>query len=573
MTKQLTGHSNFLSQINYGPMKSLNQKRPEMLSNVAKNTLIDLEKHDLDMLIGEALFNEKARLRRQRAYNPSYFFTLKRRSRDLFLWKNVNRGLLKPSSVVPRDLLLNNILNHYSEEIGGRFRPPVYKLATRAIPYGFRWFLNAVSVKNFRPWSLTENIESLIKIQGEVEHLQKLSKKGTILLVPTHMSNIDSVLIGYVILLMNLPPFSYGAGLNLFSNPILSFFMGSLGAYTVDRQKNSIIYKNTLKNYSTEILRNGIHSVFFPGGGRSRSGGIESKLKLGLLGTGLNAQIANHIQGKSNPNIYIVPMVTSFHFVIEAASLIESYLLQQGQARFMGADTAENPMIVNLPKFIYKFFATKTSMTVSIGRPLDVFGNYVDEEGRSIGPNGTFIQPQKWLTTGGELKSVESRDQEYTRELGHKISDSYYENNVVLSSHLVAFSYFQTLRKKYPEIDLFRFLRLSYEQRSISLKEYYKETKIFYEKICKLESAGKLKIDSEIKNKDQSEWIREGVRHLGLLHDAAVVKIENNKVTTDDMNLLYYYRNRLSGYGLSLNSETGRPKILRGENDEKGFLA
>src|SRR5690606_41359017 len=58
-----------------------------------------------------------------------------------------------------------------------------------------------------------------------------------------------------VIYLMGLPPFAYGAGLNLFSNPVLSYFMSSLGSYTVDRQKNNIIYKTVLKNYSTTILR------------------------------------------------------------------------------------------------------------------------------------------------------------------------------------------------------------------------------------------------------------------------------------------------------------------------------
>jgi glycerol-3-phosphate O-acyltransferase len=35
-------------------------------------------------------------------------------------------------------------------------------------------------------------------------------------MVPTHQSNLDSLLVGYVIYMMSLPPFAYGAGLNLF---------------------------------------------------------------------------------------------------------------------------------------------------------------------------------------------------------------------------------------------------------------------------------------------------------------------------------------------------------------------
>ncbi len=145
---------------------------------------------------------------------------------------------------------------------------------------------------------MTESLSSRMHITGEVEHLRKLSQKGTILLVPTHQSNIDSLLIGYIIYLMGLPPFCYGAGLNLFSNPVYSFFMSNLGAYTVDRQKTAWLYKASLKAFSTATLSEGVHSIFFPGGGRSRSGAIEKKLKLGLLGTGIEAQVRGLLEGR-----------------------------------------------------------------------------------------------------------------------------------------------------------------------------------------------------------------------------------------------------------------------------------
>ena len=52
---------------------------------------------------------------------------------------------------------------------------------------------------------------------------------------------------------------------------------------------------------------------------------------------------------------------------------------------------------------------------------MDIFGNFVDEEGRSIGPNGTTIDPARWLTTRGELRTEPQRDQEYVRELGGRL--------------------------------------------------------------------------------------------------------------------------------------------------------
>src|SRR5690606_28370227 len=105
-----------------------------------------------------------------------------------------------------------------------------------------------------------------------------------------------------------LPPVTYGAGKNLFTNRILSFFMHNLGAYRLDRRIKHELYKTVLKTYSLVILERGFHSLFFPGGTRSRSGQIEQHLKLGLMGTGLEAYINNLRKGKDKPNIYLLPM-------------------------------------------------------------------------------------------------------------------------------------------------------------------------------------------------------------------------------------------------------------------------
>ena len=232
--------------------------------------------------------------------------------------------------------------------------------------------------------------------------------------------------------------------------------MSRLGAYTVDRQKTNEIYKHVLKNYSTQILKEGIHSIFFPGGGRSRSGAVESHLKLGLLGTGLQAQIENMIAGKPKSKVFVVPMVTSYHFVLEASSLIEDYLADAGKHRFIITDD-ESFQPTQLLKFFTKFFGSKSKVTIRVGKPLDIFGNFVDEEGRSLGSGGRMIDPARWLTTRGELCVSPQRDHEYTKGLGQVLVDRFHKENVVLSSHLVAFALFEKLRTKYPELDLFRF--------------------------------------------------------------------------------------------------------------------
>ena len=549
-----------------GPLFRLEEIREALLDRVAEKTRDGFSEFDLETLLGEALYAERLRLKAQK----TNLFTSFRYKKDQKLWNQVHQGLLRPGGEVDLQDLLKSVIQHFAEEIGGHFHPKVYEFATHAVPWGFSWLLNAASVKRFLPWGMTESLQSRLHILGEVSTLQKLSKKGTILLVPTHQSNIDSVLVGYVIYLLSLPPFSYGAGLNLFSNPVLSFLMSRLGSYRVDRQKNNDIYRATLKNYSTQILREGMHSIFFPGGGRSRSGAIESRVKLGLLGTALEAQIEGIRTQQPCPNVYIIPMVTSYHFVLEASSLIESHLSDVGKHKYIGIRD-ESWQITQIFGFFWKLFSSQSGILIRIGKPMDVFGNPVDEEGRSMGPNDTVIDVSRWLTTRGKLTHEPQRDREYTRELGVRLVDRFHRENTVITSHWVAFVLFEVLRKKYPDFDLFRFLRLSLPQRSLPLSDFLIAAERSHQKLIQLASEGRLFLSEELSFSTE-KWVRDGVKQLGLLHDIAVVKISEDAIWTEDMNLLYYYRNRLSGYGLSLD-EGKRNLMMMGQYDSQGFLA
>jgi glycerol-3-phosphate O-acyltransferase len=551
-----------------GKLDQLEELRPAILGDVVSRSQRELERVPPDVLLGEALYAEKLRLKKNR---PN-IFTKRRSKNDAILWSRIQAGMVAPAAEVDRHQLLKQVLGHYGDEIGGHFDPKIYKFAVHAVPFAFNWLLNAASVRRFLPWGMTEALESRLRIVGEIEHLQKLASKGTILLVPTHQSNIDSILLGYIIYLMRLPPFAYGAGLNLFSNPALSFFMGRLGAYTVDRQKSNQIYKAALKNYSTRILEEGVHSIFFPGGGRSRSGAIESKVKLGLLGTGLDAQLANLKAGKKYPNVYVVPMVMSYHFVLEARSLIEDYLAESGKHRFIIMDD-ESWQPTQILRFFWKVFGSQSGFTIRIGEPLDIFGNFVDEEGRSIGPNGTTIDPAKWLTTRGELRPEPQRDHEYTRELGSRLVGRFHRGNTVLTSQLVAFTLFETLRGKYPDLDLYRFLRLTPPQRTISYDEFLAAARDQHARVKALCARGGLFLSEELELWDLERWVADGVKQLGIFHPTATIKVGGGTVWTDDMTLLYYYRNRLAGFGLSRLAETDAILRKPGQHDSKGFLA
>lgn len=547
------------------PLSEFSKIRPKILEDVVNRTIAEVPSIKIETELTAALYLERQRLNRDRGN----LFTRKRLKDDRALWSRIQSALLEPSAVSDRAPLLREVAARFAEEIGGRFDPRVYKFTTGVLPYGFNWLLNAASVKSILPWGMTEDVRSRLRVGGEVEHLKRLAGKGTILLVPTHQSNIDSILIGYVIYLMGLPPFAYGAGLNLFSNPFLSFFMSNLGAYTVDRQKTNRIYKALLKNYSTRILKEGIHSIFFPAGGRVRSGAIESKLKLGLLGTALDAQLENLREGRPNPKVFIVPMVTSYHFVLEASTLIDDHLAEAGKHRFIITDD-ESSQFSKVLNFFWQLFKAESGMTVRVGRPLDVFGNFVDMDGNSIGPNGTTIDPKRWLSSYGELAPSPQRDREYTRILGERIVERYHAENTILTSHLAAFAFFEALRKHYPDYDLYRFIRMSLAQRTLPWDEFLKEAAIVHKRILECSDRGMFYLTPELRLLDTKGWLKDGIRNLGLFHGNAVMKRGDGTIYSEDMNLLYYYRNRLAGYGLSKLADPRRR--VPGAHDEKGFL-
>src|SRR5688500_5971693 len=174
------------------------------------------------------------------------------------------------------------------------------------IKFWFGRLLNGARVKKFGAFFRNKyTLRDKIHIVGKVKMLRNLARKGTVIMVPTHFSNLDSILIGWIIHSLGLPAFIYGAGLNLFNIKILAYFMNSLGAYKVDRRKKNLPYLESLKMYSGLAIQKGAHSLFFPGGTRSRSGVIEKQLKLGLLSSTVEAQRNLFLREKPNEEVQI----------------------------------------------------------------------------------------------------------------------------------------------------------------------------------------------------------------------------------------------------------------------------
>lgn len=498
--------------------------------------------------LSDALFWERKRLE-----SPSEPV---RDAVDQAFWRMVSKEL--PASAGDESalsLLMERVIRYHMAEVSGHFNPFTYKIATTLVPRGFYWLLQAASWKSVaKTFQERMDLRGRVNIQGHTDQLRYLSKKGTVLLVPTHFSNLDSLLMGWSLFEIGLPPFCYGAGLNLFSNPILAYFMNNLGAYKVDRKKKHRLYLDVLKEYSTTIIQRGCHSLFFPGGGRSRSGGLEKRIKMGLLGTGLNAYIRNLISGAPNPNIYVVPCVISYHSVLEASGLVGDFLAEQGKSRYLPIDE-DSINWKSLMPFLVKVISTSTKMYMNFGQAMDPFGHLVDDEGRSLTDRGHVVDPVDFVKSGGEVKAVKQRDEEYTRILAERLVKRYEVENITLTSHFIAYAAFTYLRRKFPERDLFRLMRLTEDETRMPSAAFYTHADRLLQRLHGIYRLGHTQLEPALRSSEIKNVVDTGLRHLGVFHGNKPLKLSGDGqfFTSEDMKLLYYYHNRMAHHDMQRN--------------------
>jgi glycerol-3-phosphate O-acyltransferase len=537
------------------PVYQLSKNRKEFVEEVARKSIeriLELRPTRKQLIdeLEATVYREQNRIKRNRwRVDPKD---------DSRFWSDVKKDLIEVSARNNEETdraieeILKRIVMRYANEIAGSFKPNSYRVTRELIKFWFARLLNGARVKKFGAFFRNQyTLRDKIQIVGKVKLLRKLAKKGTVVMVPTHFSNLDSILIGWVIHSLGLPAFIYGAGLNLFNIKIFAYFMNSLGAYKVDRRKKNLPYLETLKMYSNLAIQKGAHSLFFPGGTRSRSGLIEKQLKLGLLSTAIEAQRNLYLENPTATEvrkIFVVPVTLNYNFVLEAPDLIDDYLHVKGQDKYFPEQDKYGS--VQLIKFLFKFFTKGSNISVSIGPALDVLGNYVDEEGHSIDHQGRLIHTKDYFISSGQISEDKQREDEYTRMLSQKIVSEYHRINRVFASHLAAFVAFEMWQRKFTKLDLFGLLRLPEEDLELDYAEFRDTFKRVRKRIYELNDEGKVYFATHLKGKVDNV-LKTGIENVGVFHlKRPLLLNKKGNIITKDLTVLYYYHNRLVGYDL-----------------------
>ena len=463
-----------------------------------------------------------------------------RRHDDTARWRDLG-GRLGTMSDGEKRHELERLVDHYGRDVVGNFDPRVYKFATKVLTPGLGFLMSPWTSIRGGVGGLLRELDSRIQVEGPLDVLRGIAERGTLVVTPTHSSNMDSIVMGLALERAGLPPVTYGAGKNLFSNPFISFFMHNLGAYRVDRRLRFGLYKEILKEYSTVLLESGYHSLFFPGGTRCRSNEVERHVKLGLLGTAVTAYLGNVRAGAPQKRIYIVPATINYRLVLEAETLIEDYLAETGQSRYIITDD-EFSRLRRIVEFLRKLLVHEGAVVIRFGRPLDPFGNDVDDDGESRDRTGRRVDPRTYLLDrAGEVTADDQRDAEYTRLLGRRLAASFPRETVFHATHLLARVVYDAVCAAAGTRDIYKLLRRPPGD-EVPVADAIRGVGALRERIVADAAAGHL--HQRVAQAGDAAIVDDAVRGLEGYHRHAVVERRGEHLRVGDLKLIYYYQNR-----------------------------
>jgi len=230
--------------------------------------------------------------------------------------KVVKGPVIKDAKRMRNELMRNETfredLDRLAEEQGV---PPakVHKQAARylkELAADFQmWMIEAFSMFLALLWNrLYEGVE--MDEEG-LDRLRTVAKKAPLIVVPTHKSHIDYLVVTYFFYHHGLitPHIAAGANLNFF--PMGGLFRAA-GAFFIRRSfKDNPVYALAFRYYVRKLVKEGYWIEFFPEGGRSRTGKLLPP-RLGLV-----RELMECLQDGVGDDLYFCPVSIGYEKVIE----------------------------------------------------------------------------------------------------------------------------------------------------------------------------------------------------------------------------------------------------------------
>src|SRR5579859_6573547 len=169
------------------PIFTFNQSRDDIVEEVVVRACYAVA--DPRLALSEAAFLE---VKRQQSAGTDDVVSLGE-------WRSLARSLAGMSDT---DCMwrLREIVTRYARDVAGNFDPRVYKFASRTIAPLIGLLMSPMQTMRHLGGAFDlRALDGRVIIEGPVGAVARLAERGTIVFVPTHLSNLDSVVFGFAL--------------------------------------------------------------------------------------------------------------------------------------------------------------------------------------------------------------------------------------------------------------------------------------------------------------------------------------------------------------------------------------
>jgi glycerol-3-phosphate O-acyltransferase len=214
------------------------------------------------------------------------------------------------------------------------------------------------SVLSFVWYRIYDGFE--VDVEG-LEKVREAARKSSIVLVPSHKSHIDYLVLSYIFYNYGMIPPLIAAGVNLSFWPLGPIFRRA-GAFFIRRSfRGEELYPAVFREYLIRQMEEGYPIEFFIEGTRSRTGKL-IKPKYGMLDMIIRAYTSGRID-----SVKIVPISVGYEKIIEEGSY---------RREVLGAEKEKESLtgLLKTPKFLTSKYGR---LYIEFSEPIDL-GSYLD---------------------------------------------------------------------------------------------------------------------------------------------------------------------------------------------------
>lgn len=188
-----------------------------------------------------------------------------------------------------------------------------------------------------------------------LEGIAEAAKRNPIVLVPSHRSYFDFLILSWLFYQNYLVPPHIAARENMAFGPF-GFLFRRMGAFFLRRSFEDPLYKEVFRAYVAFLVREGFTQEFFIEGGRSRTGKMLAP-RLGMLSWDVDAFLESRRR-----DLFFVPIAISYERLVEESGMIEE---------LAGGEKQKESMLglLRARKYLQRRFG---AVHVSFGEPISL---------------------------------------------------------------------------------------------------------------------------------------------------------------------------------------------------------